>query len=207
MSRPGYNESACKMSPLNQTNRRYSNKNTKNIYDTYAMDVEKYDASRNDQLSRMTQEQLENVKQNDTIYNNPSSWNETQVAVMPPGTLPVYGTDDILTNPIYPPKSIAQDSGYSVVNPVDASLNRASDDPRNETVTSIPQLLSFSPGQKKTFFKPGRVAKTSVQTFKDGGQNQISQAQYNQLLKTREDQTAAQKEFDAITSELIAGSN
>lgn len=207
MSRPGYNESPCKMSPLNQSKQHYDNTNTKNIYDTYAIDVENYDASRNNQLSKMTQEQRENVQLNDTIYGNPSIWNKTQVAVMPPGEVPVYGTNDILTNPIYPPNTIAQDSGYSVVNPVDASLNRPAGDSRNATVTSIPQLLGFSPGQEKNLFRPAREAKTSVQTFKDGSNNQVSQAQYNQLLKTREDQAAAQKEFDAITSELMAGSN
>ena len=115
----------------------------------------------------------------------------------------MYGTNDILTNTIYPPNTIAQDSGYSVVNPVDASLNRASDDPRNVPVTSIPPILGFNEGRKKNLVRGGKQARTSVQTYKDMEGTQVSGAQYNQLMKAVQDQTKAQEEYDAETERLV----
>lgn len=202
MSRPGYNNSAFPMSPLNQ-NAVYSNKNMKNIFDEYAFDVENYDKSRNDQLSQMTEEQLENVAQNDTIFNQPTEWNKNQVAVDEPGSIPNWSDGSTLKTPIYPPNTIAQDSGYSVVNPVDASLNRASDDPRNVPVTSIPPILGFNEGRKKNLVRGGKQARTSVQTYKDMEGTQVSGAQYNQLMKAVQDQTKAQEEYDAETERLV----
>ena len=202
IARPGYSNSAFPMSPLNQ-NAVYSNKIWRIFFDEYAFDVENYDKSRNDQLSQMTPEQLENVAQNDTIFNNPTDWNKTQVAVDEPGSIPYWSDGTILKTPIYAPNTIAQDAGYSVVNPVDASLNRSSDDPRNVPVTSIPPILSFTEGRKKNLVKSGQEARTNVQTYKDMEGTQVSKAQYNQLMKTVQDQTKAQEEYDAESERLV----
>jgi hypothetical protein len=152
----------------------------------------------------MTEEQLANVKDNDTIYNNPTQWNKNQVAVAEPGKIPYYSDGSILETPIYAPNTIGQDSGYSVVNSTDPSLNRDANDPRNATVTSIPAITGFREGQKKTLLRGGRAAQTNVQTYSDSDGNQLSGSQYDQKLKDVETQKALQEAYDAESQRLIA---
>ena len=201
IARPGYSKSPCNMSPLNQV---YPNTGMENLFDKYKIDVENYNKSVTDQKSVMTEEQLANVKDNDTIYNNPTQWNKNQVAVAEPGKIPYYSDGSILETPIYAPNTIGQDSGYSVVNSTDPSLNRDANDPRNATVTSIPAITGFREGQKKTLLRGGRSAQTNVQTYSDSDGNQLSGSQYDQKLKDVETQKALQEAYDAESQRLIA---
>ena len=202
IARPGYSKSPCTMSPLNQ---KYSNVGMENIFDKYKIDVDNYNNSVADQKSVMTEEQLANLKDNDTIYNNATSWNKNQVAVAEQGSkIPNYKDGSILETPIYPPGTIGQDSGYSVVNSTDPSLNRDANDSRNVPVTSIPAILGFREGNKSTLLKGGNPSKTTVQTYKNSDEDQISGAQYDQALRDVETQRALQEAYDAESQRLIA---
>lgn len=195
IGRPGY-KNGINMSPLTQ---RYSNKNMTSIND-YKVPIAEYEASRNQQLSTMSQEQLENVKYNDTTLTQPSQWNENQVALS--DNVP-YGKD-VYKVPIYPPKSIATDANYTVTNPVDPSLNREANDPRNASVVSIPGINSFSPGRPKTLLAAPRPAKTSVETFRNADGKQISGFNFDQILRDIEKEKLAQEAYDQDAAQKIA---
>jgi len=199
LGRPGY-KSGINMSPLDQ---RYSNKNMQTISDFAFDTAQNYKDSQDSQMSVMTKQQLENLQYNDTIFNpNETSWNENQVALSDQ----VPSNKRSLKVPIYPPKSISIDSDYEVVNTVDPSLNRPVGDVRNAAVVSIPEILSYSPGQRKNLIQGNKQAKTTVRTFKNPEGNQISQPYFNQLISDGEKARLAQEAYDEDAKARVASS-
>jgi hypothetical protein len=206
IGRPGY-----KTSPLPQKGnfgRSKGKKSWANLSD-YQYDVDAYEADRNQQLSEMTPEQLENLKYNDTIFTQPTQWNPNKTIEGGTYYYPNSSTRKVskldiraLDYPTYTPRTISRDANYEVVNPVDPSLNRAPGE--STAVVNIPEVLDFMKGKQKTLFAPVRPAQTTLDAATDSKGNILSIPRYEQQMRTRAKEQAAQKEFDAKSQMLIA---
>ncbi len=206
IGRPGY-----KTSPLPQKGnfgRSKGKKSWANLSD-YQYDVDAYEADRNQQLSEMTPEQLENLKYNDTIFTQPTQWNPNKTIeggtyyYPKPGRRKVSNLDiRALDYPTYTPGTISRDANYEVVNRVDPSLNRAPGE--STAVVNIPEVLNFIEGKQKTLLSPVRPAQTTLDVARDSEGGKLSIPQYNQQIKDYERQKAEQRAYDEESQMLIA---
>jgi len=197
IGRPGYNSSPNLQKAEYRTNIRPSTNRFTNYGSNLAdfqYDVDSYEADRNEQLSNMTEEQLANVKYNDTIFTEPTQWNPNKViqggSYYYPGTKKVRAVD----KPTYVQGTISRDANYEVVNPVDPSLNRASGE--STAVVNIPEILNFEKGKQKTLVRPVQKAYTQLEVAQDNLGKRLSIPRYNQQMKDYEAELAEQQKFD-----------
>tara|TARA_R110002020_G_scaffold31661_1_gene98403 strand:+ start:1012 stop:1647 length:636 start_codon:yes stop_codon:yes gene_type:complete len=161
--------------------------------------ISEYDKSRSSQMSKMTPEQLENIKLNDTnvVHTN---FNLNKVNLNPydnSGTPTSKGFG--LNAPVVPEESISE-STYTVSNPIDSSLNRSVD--QSPAVVDVP-VKDFRVNENNKNRKGrGKTTVTDVQTFYKPGPNnsndeqQISLTEFNQAVKNYDKFDARRKEIE-----------
>ena len=167
----------------------------------FKYDEESYNIDRNEQISNFSPEQLENLKYNDTIFNQPTQWNTNKV--IEGGSYYYPGTKKIraVKEPTFVQGTISIDDNYSVSNPVDPSLNRAPGE--STAVVNIPNILNFQEGKDKTLFQPVEKAYTQLEVAQDAQGNRLSMPRYNQQMKNYEAEIAAQQQFDEKKAQAL----